>query len=134
MSMTKEAIKKFVEEDFKDYSILVTTDNEHKFFHRTKGNPDVVWDWDNDCFLGLENSEDIIGQHTKPFQVTQVALDEIQFLTAFIDVPKALEFVKENYTEEVAIYKAKETIQKCTPTSKIENTLRDVTQNSRIHY
>ena len=124
MSMSKEVIKKFVEEDFKDHTILVICDNEHKFYHRSYGSPDIVWDWNNDRFLALESAEDVADQNKNSMQVTSVSLEEIQFLRAFIDVPTALEFVNKNYKEEDAKKKAKDTLQIVKPGQMGPRTLR----------
>ena len=115
MSMTKEVIKKFVEEDYKDHTILVTCDNEHKFFHRSYGNPSIIWDWDNNTFTALEITEDIVDQSGNPMQVTTVSLDEIQFLTAYIDMPSALEFANTKYTDDKEKEKVKGILQKVKP-------------------
>lgn len=124
MSMSKEVIRKFVEEDFKDFTILVISDNEHRFYHRSKGNADIVWDWDNDVFYALETNEETIDQNQHPMQVTAIALEEIQFMTAFIDVPKALEFINQNYTEDSEKEKAKGVLQVTKPGMMGPKTLR----------
>lgn len=134
MSLTTDQIKKFVETDWKDYTILVTCDNEHKFFHRSKGMSDIVWDWENECFTALETQEDVDTQMRQPMQVTTVSFGEIQFLTAYIDMPKALEFVKEKYTEEGPLNKAKSILQRIKPAMGTPESLRDLTRTSRSPY
>lgn len=124
MSMIKEVIRKFVEEDFKDFAILVISDNEHRFYHRAKSNPDIVWDWDNDVFYALETNEELIDQNGHPMQVTVVALEEIQFMTAFIDTKKTLEFINSKYTEDVEKEKAKQVLQVIKPGFMGPKTLR----------
>ena len=100
MSMTKEAIKKFVEEDYKDFAILVTCDNEHHFYHNVAGNAPVIWDWDNNVFYALDTNDVVNDQNKHPMQVSMVSLDEIQFLDAFIDMNAALKFINEKITDE----------------------------------
>ena len=124
MSMTKEVIKKFVEEDFKDFAILVISDNEHRFYHRSKNNPDIVWDWNNDVFYALETTEEVIDQNKHPMQVTAVALEEIQFLTAFIETSKVLEFINEKYSDDSQKEKAKLVLQQVRPSMMGPKTLR----------
>lgn len=123
MGMSKDIIKKFVEEDFKDNTILVTCDNEHKFYHRSYGNPDIIWDWDNDRFMTLQSAEDVADQNKNSLEITSVSLDEIQFLTAYVDVPKALEFANKNYIGD-SQEKAKETIRIVKPGQMGPRTLR----------
>jgi len=115
MSMTTSVIKKFVEEDYKDCVILVTCDNEHTFFHRAHGNPDIIWDWNNETFTAFESQENIIDQYGHPMQVTTVSLEEIQFLTAYVDSSQALEFINNKYTTDEEKTKAKEVLQKVKP-------------------
>lgn len=124
MSMTKEVIKKFVEEDFKDFTILVISDNEHRFYHRAKNNPDIVWDWDNDVFYALETNEEVVDQNGHPMQVTAVALEEIQFITAFIETKKAIEFINSKYTDESQKEKAKSVLQQIKPSMMGPKTVR----------
>ena len=124
MSMTKEVIKKFVEEDFKDFAILVISDNEHRFYHRAKLNPDIIWDWENEVFYALETNEEVIDQHGHPMQVTVVALEEIQFITAFIDTKKGIEFINEKYSDDSAKEKAKSVLQQIKPGMMGPRTLR----------
>lgn len=124
MSMTKEVIRKFVEEDHKDEVILVTCDNEHKFFHNAYGNSPVIWDWDNDRFLVLQSNQEIVDQNGHPFEITSVALEEIQFLTAYVDVVKAIEFVNKNITDENKKKEVLELISKCKPAMMSQTTLR----------
>lgn len=115
MSMTKDQLRKFVEEDFKDFAILVISDNEHRFYHRTKSSPDIVWDWDNDVFYVLEPNEEMTDQNKHPMEVTMVSLEEIQFISAFIDAKKSIEFINNNYTEDEQKEKAKEILQVVKP-------------------
>jgi hypothetical protein len=122
--MTKNVIKKFVEEDYKDCAILVTCDNEHKFWHNSKKNPPIIWDWDNDCFIALETNNEAIDQNKHPFTITTVALDEIQFLTASVDIATVLGFVKENITDEEQKEVTMELIKKCKPAMMGPRTLK----------
>ena len=124
MSMTKEVIRKFVEEDHKDEVILVTCDNEHKFFHNAHGNTPIIWDWDNDRFLVLQSNQEIIDQNGHPFEITSVALEEIQFLTAYVDVVKAIEFINKYITDEEQKKAALELVQKLKPAMMAPTTLR----------
>ena len=124
MSMTKDAIRKFVEEDYKDFVIMVTCDNEHKFYHNASKNPSIVWDWDNDLFLALDINDEPIDQNKHPMQVTQVSLEEIQFLDAFIDKEAALKFISEKYTDDEDKAVAKAILQKAAPGVMGTRTLR----------
>lgn len=124
MSMTKEVIKKFIEEDYKDHVVLVTCDNEHKFYHNAHGNPPIIWDWDNDRFLVLETNNDIIDQNQNPVTITSVALEEIQFLTASVDMITALDFINENITDEAKKEEIKKVLQKLKPSMMGPRTLR----------
>ena len=130
MSMTKDVLRKFVEEDYKDCTILITCDNEHKFYHRAFGNPSVIWDWDNDVFIALETNEDATDQNGHPMQVTSVALEEIQFITAYIDTQTALNFINEKYTEEADKENAKQVLQKGKPEQMGPKTLRQFGRNA----
>ena len=132
MSMTMETLKKFVEEDFKDYTILVTTDNEHRYYHRSDFLPDIVWNWNEETFTAFEMNDDETDQYKYPIEITTVALAEIQFITAIIDKPKAIEFITGNYTDDKSKEKAKTFLQKIAPGQMGPNTLRDVTRNSRV--
>ena len=124
MSMTKEVIKKFIEQDHKDDVILVTCDNEHKFFHNAYGNPPIIWDWANDRFLVLQTNQDIIDQNGHPFEITSVALEEIQFLTAYVDIATALKFINDNITNEEKKAEVKKLLQKVKPAMMAPTTLR----------
>lgn len=115
MSMTKDLLKKFVEEDFKDFAILVISDNEHRFYHRTQSSPDIIWDWANEVFYAFEANEEMTDQNKHPMQVTMVALEEIQFITAFVDAKKSIEFINDNYTDDDQKEKAKLVLQKVKP-------------------
>lgn len=123
MSMTKEYIKNFVEEH-KDDTILITCDNEHKFYYNAHGNTPVIWDWDNDAFIALETNQEIVDQNKHPMQVTIVALEEIQFLTAFIDINQTLEFIKEYVTDEKQKENVMKIVQKMKPAMMGPKTLR----------
>ena len=57
-------------------------------------------------------------------QVTAVALEEIQFLTAFIETGKAIEFINYKYTDEKQKEKAKELLQQIKPSMMGPRTLR----------
>lgn len=129
MSMTRDHIRKFVEEDYKDCVVLITCDNEHKFYHKAHGNPSVVWDWDNEVFYALETNEDIADQNGHPMQVTTVALDEIQFLTAYIDTIQALDFINNKYTDDAEKENAKDVLMKIRPGQMGPKTLRRLDQN-----
>jgi hypothetical protein len=107
MSMTKEYIKKFVEEDYKDYVIKVTCDNEHVFFHNTTHNPPIIWDWDNETFKVLHSNQEIVDQFKHPLQITTVSLEEIQFLEAYITIEEGLKFINENITDKEKIKETK---------------------------
>ena len=95
-----DLIKKFVEEDYKDFAILVTCDNEHKFYHNVKGVPPIIWDWDNERFLVLETTEEIVDQNKHPMQITSVELAHIQFITAYIDKATTIDLVNKYITDE----------------------------------
>lgn len=124
MSMTKEAIKKFVEEDYKDFVIMITCDNEHKFYCNASNNPSVVWDWNNNLFLAFDINDEPVDQNKHPMQVTQVSLDEIQFLDAFIDKEAALKFINEKYTKDEDKAVAKTLLQRTAPGVMGPRTLR----------
>ena len=124
MSMTKELIKKFVEEDYKDCVILITCDNEHKFYYNAHNNTPVVFDWDNDVFIALETNEEIVDQNKHPMQVTMVALEEIQFLTVFIEAKEALNFVNKYVTDEKQKEETLKIIQRTAPSMMGPNTLK----------
>lgn len=95
-----DLIKKFVEEDYKDCAILVTCDNEHKFWHNVKDVPPIIWDWDNERFLALETTDEIADQNKHPMQVTSVELAHIQFMTAYIDKTTTIDFINKYITDE----------------------------------
>lgn len=133
MSMTKETLKKFVEEDYKDYTILVTCDNEHRFYHRSYALPDIIWNWDENTFTALEVHDDETDQNKFPMEVTTVSLDEIQFITAFIETKKALEFIQQ-YPDEKSKEKAKAILQKVKPGLMGPRTLRELGRDSRAQY
>ena len=95
-----DLIKKFVEEDYKDCTILVTCDNEHKFWHNAKDVPPIIWDWANERFIALETTDEIVDQNKHPMQITSVELCHIQFLTAYIDRSTAIDFISKNITDE----------------------------------
>ena len=124
MSMTKEVIKKFVEEDHKDHVIMVTCDNEHKFYHNAHGNVPIIWDWDNDVFIAMEPNDELTDQNKHPMQITKVALEEIQFLTAYVDRITALNFITENITDETKKKESLALLQKVAPGTMGPRTLR----------
>ena len=124
MSMTKEAIRKFVEEDYKDFVIMITCDNEHKFYHNAHGNPPIIWDWDNNVFIALDvNDDEIIDQNKHPMQVTMVSLDEIQYLDAYIDKATAIDFINKNITDETKKEEVKALLKKVAPAMMAPRTL-----------
>lgn len=125
MALATELIKKFVEEDFKDFSILVICDNEHRFYHRTHNCPDIIWDWDNEAFMAMDVNENVADQQKHPIEVVYVSFGEIQFLHAFADTEKTLELINEKYTDEKSIKKAKSILQKIRPSMMGARTLRD---------
>ena len=126
MGMSTAVIKKFIEEDHKDHAIMVTCDNEHKFWHNTSSNPSLIWNWDKEYFIALEsNSDEVVDQNKHPMQVTQVSFDEIQFLTAYIDKVSAIEFIKNNITDEDEKEKVKNLLYKVAPSMMGPRTLRD---------
>ena len=124
MSMTKDVIRKFVEQDYKDCTILITCDNEHLFYHNTSSKPNIVWDWDNGVFLALEVNDQITDQSGHPMQVTSVALEEIQFLTAYIDPSKSLEFINNKFTNNDEKEKCKAILSKARPAMMGPRTLK----------
>lgn len=119
-----DMIKKFVEEDYKDCAILVTCDNEHKFWHRASSYPDLVWDWDNERFMALEPNDETIDQNKHPLMVTMVELAHIQFMTAYPNKVDVLKFINDNYTDEEAKEKALMVFKKSAPGMMGPNTLR----------
>lgn len=121
--MTTEVIKKFVE-DHKDFVIEITCDNQHIFYHNAAGRPPVIWDWDNEVIIVLEPNVVMTDQNRYPMQITQVALNEIQFLTAFIDKAKALEFISKYITDEDKKKETKEFLYKLAPSTMGPRTLR----------
>lgn len=123
MSMTKEAIKKFVEVDYKDYTILVTCDNEHHFYHNAAGNAPIIWDWNNNVFYALDTNDVVNDQNKHPMQVTMVSLDEIQFMDAFIDMNAALKFINEKITDEAKREEVKKVLKKVAPSMMAPRTL-----------
>ena len=123
MSMTKEYIKKFVE-DHEGFTILITCDNEHIFYYNAHNNTPVIWDWDNETIIALETTQEVMNQNKYPMQITTVSLEEIQFLTAFVDIEKALEFINEKVTDEQQKEKVMKLIQKMKPSMMGPKTLR----------
>lgn len=119
-----DIIKKFVEEDYKDATILVTCDNEHKFWHRASSNPDLIWDWDNERFMALEPTDEVVDQNKHPMMITTVELAHIQFLTAYPNKIDIVKFINENYTDEEAKKKAVTVFQKSAPGMMGPRTLR----------
>ena len=63
-------------------------------------------------------------------QVTSVALEEIQFITAYIDTQTALNFINEKYTEEADKENAKQVLQKIKPGQMGPKTLRQFGRNA----
>lgn len=124
MSMTKDVIKKFVEEDHKDHVIMVTCDNEHKFYHNAHGNLPIIWDWDNDVFIVMEPTDEVVDQNKNPMQITKVALEEIQFLTAYVDRIDAINFIRQNITDEKKKEEALSLLQRVAPGMMGPRTLR----------
>lgn len=120
----KALIKKFVEEDYKDHSIRVVTDNEHIYYHRAYGMPDIVWDWDNNRFLAMDINLDATDQNGNPIEITAVSLDEIQFITAFVNVQQAMNFINQYYKDDKAKEKAQKFLQKVKPGQMGPKTLR----------
>lgn len=119
-----DVIRKFIEEDYADCAILVTCDNEHKFWHRASNSPDIVWDWDNERFIALEPTDEMSDQNKHPMMVTTVELAHIQFLTAYPNREDAMKFINENYTDEDAKQKALKLLFKCAPATMGPRTLR----------
>ena len=124
MSMTTDAIRKFVEEDYKDFVIMVTCDNQHVFYHNAAGHPPIIWDWDNEVLLALDTTDEVIDQNKHPLQITMVALEEIQFLDAYIDKATALKFINEKFTDEDQKSMVKTLLNKVAPGSMGPRTLR----------
>lgn len=127
----KARIKKFIEEDYKKNSIRVTTDNEHIYYHRAYGMPDLVWDWDNDCFYAMDINLDVVDQNGNPIELTMVSLDEIQFITAFVDVKQCMEFISEKYKDDKSKEKAKGILMKVKPGQMGPRTLRQMGRNDQ---
>lgn len=117
-------IKKFVEEDYKDCVILVTCDNEHKFWHNAASQPDIIWDWDNERFFALEANEEIVDQNKHPMMVSMVELAHIQFMTAYPGKLDILKFIDEYYTDEESKNKALDLFKKSAPSMMGPRTLR----------
>lgn len=124
MSMTTDVIKKFVEEEYKDFVIEVTCDNEHRFYHNAAGKPPIIWDWTNEVFMVLEPNHVVNDQNKHPMQITKVALEEIQFLTAYVDKVTVLKFINDNITDEDKKKETKEYLQKLAPAMMGPKTLR----------
>lgn len=125
MSMTTEYIKKFVEEDYKDYVIKVTCDNEHVFYHNASGKPPIIWDWESETFKAMHCNQEFFDQHKNPLQITAVSLQEIQFLEAYITVEEALKFISENITDEEKIKETKEMVNKLAGCTILPQSSRD---------
>ena len=123
MGMTTAVIKKFVEEDHKGQVIMVTCDNEHKFWHNASSNPSIIWNWDKEYFIALETNDEVVDQNKHPMQVTQVSFGEIQFLTAYIDKVSTLDFINKNITDEKEKEKVKNLLQKVSPSMMGPRTL-----------
>ena len=119
-----DLIRKFVEEDYKDCVILVTCDNEHKFWHNAHFQPDIVWDWDNERFMAFETNEEILDQNKHPIMITMVELAHIQFMTAYPNKAEVLKFINDNYTDEDSKAKALAVFQKAAPGMMGPRTLR----------
>lgn len=129
MSVPVNILKQFVENDYKDNTILIITDNEHRYYHRANGNPSVIWDWNNNVFYALESNEEATDQSGHPMQLTVVSFDEIQFLTVYIDTKEALSFINTKYTDEKEKENAKEVLQKIRPSQMGPKTLRQFGRN-----
>lgn len=134
MSMTVDTIRKFVEEDYKDYAIMITCDNEHKYYYNTKGNPSVIWNWDDGTFTALETREEVNDQNGHPFEITKVAIEEIQFITAYVDMATAIDFINKNYTDEKQKEVAKKVLKRMKPCLMAPNTLKELGRESRTPY
>lgn len=124
MSMTAAVIRKFVEEDHKNDVIEIVCDNEHHFFDHASGNPPIIWDWNNQTFTALETNQEIIDQNGHPMQITTVSLEEIQFLTAYIDINSAIEFINNNIADEEKKEEVKTILKKVKPAMMAPRTLR----------
>ena len=127
-------LKKFVEEDYKDFAIMITCDNEHKYFYNTKGQPSVIFNWDEDTMTILETREEVNDQNGHPFEITVVALEEIQFITAYVDTATVIDFINNKYTNEDHKEVAKKILKRMKPCLMGPNTLRDITRESRSPY
>ena len=100
MAIATEYIKKLITEDYKDCCVLITCDNEHLFYHNSKNQPPLIWDWENELFIAFQTNREIDCQQPNPIEVTYVSFGEIQFIHAYLDTASALEFIKENITDE----------------------------------
>lgn len=125
----KALIKKFVEEDYKNHSIRVVTDNEHIYYHRAYGMPDIVWDWDNNRFMVMDINLDSTDQNGNPIEISSVSLDEIQFMTAFVNTNEAMNFITTYYKDAKSKEKAMTFLQKVKPGQMGPRTLRTFGRN-----
>ena len=92
MSLKTEVIKSFVEDHPNDI-IMIECDNQHIFYDNILDSPPLIWDWDNECFIAYRSNEWVQTQSKRPVQHTIVSLEEILFLSAFIDQKSYIERV-----------------------------------------
>ena len=122
--MTTDVIRKFVEEDYKDFVIQIRLDNEHRCFHNVPGNAPIIWDWENENFMVIEPNDEITDQSGHPMQIRLVDFGDIQELIAYVDTTTALKFINEKITDEDKKKEVKAILQKVRPALMTPRTLR----------
>ena len=122
--MTTDVIRKFIEEDYKDFVILVRCDNEHLYYHNSPGNSPLIWDWDKEHFMFIEPNDNILAQSEFPMQIHLIDFGDIQELTAYVDKTTALNFINNNITDEDMQKKLKSQLQKLSASMMDTKTLR----------
>lgn len=129
--MTADIIKKFVEEDYKNFIIMIRLDNEHLYYDHVPNNAPIIWDWANECFMVIEPNDELIDQSGHPMQIQLVDFGQIQQLTAYVDTVTALDFINKNITDETQLKEVKAQLQKVRPALMTPRTLRKPMDRNR---
>lgn len=130
--MTTDVIRKFVEEDYKNFVIQIRLDNEHHCYCNVPNAAPIIWDWENENFMVIEPNDEIIDQSGHPMQIRLVDFGDIQELTAYVDTTTALKFINEKITDEDKKKAAKAILQKVRPALMSPRTLRQPSYDNEL--
>ena len=122
--MTADAIRKFVEEDYKDCMIQIRCDNQHLFYDHVANNAPIIWDWEKENFMVIEANDELVNQSGQPMQIRLVEFDQIQELIAYVDTTTALDFINKNITDETKKEELKSMLAKIKPAMMTPKSLR----------